>query len=543
VAVRTRSLAAAAASVALLTVLARVAGFGRLFAFSQTVGDTCLGTAYQTANQVPNVLFEVVAGGALAGVLVPLLSARLASGDPAERAAASRTASAALTWSVTVLVVVAAATALLARPVMRLLLGDAGDADGACGPDLLRTGVAMLWVFLPQVPLYAVAIVFAGVLQAQQRFTAPAAAPLVSSLVVGVAYLVTGALVPVAVVASGDLDAVPGTALAVLAGGTTLGVLALAATHAPALRSAVVWRPTWRPAPGDGTRLRSLALSGLAVVLAQQVVAVVVTRLTNDTAGAGAVNRWSYAWALFLLPYAVLAVPVATAVFPRLSRAAGAEFADLAARASRTVVLASSLGAAVLVAVAGPVAVVFVSSRVGSGRTSDLSSALVVFAPGLLGYGLLALLTRALYSAGRGRAAATGTVAGWGLVLVAAVVLASVLPGSRVVTAVAAAHTLGLTLAAVLLTRSLRVQAGREAVAGLPRAVLAGLAAGLAGAAAGTGLARALPATSTPGAIGVGVLAAVVAALAWVVVLRLLDARDLRVLTGSARAVVRGGRP
>ncbi|NIZ93678.1 lipid II flippase MurJ, partial [Kineococcus rubinsiae] len=467
---RTRSLAAAAASVALLTVLARAAGFGRLLAFSQTVGDTCFGTAYQTANLVPNVLFEVVAGGALAGVLVPLLSARLASGDPAERAAASRTASAALTWSVSVLVVVAAATALFAAPVMRLLLG---GADGECGPELLRTGVLMLWVFLPQVPLYAVAIVFAGVLQAQQRFTAPAAAPLVSSLVVGVAYLVVGVLVPAAVVRAGDLDAVPGAALAVLAGGTTLGVVALAATHAPALRSAVTWRPAWRPAPGDGARLRSLALSGLAVVLAQQVVTVVVVRLTNDTADPGAVNRWSYAWALFLLPYAVLAVPVATAVFPRLSRAAGAEFAELVARAARTVVVVCSLGAAVLVAVAGPVAVVFVSSRVGSGRTSDLSTALVVFAPGLLGYGLLALLTRALYSTGRGRAAATGTVAGWGLVLVAAVVLTAVLPDDAVVTAVAAAHTLGLSLAALLLARSLRAQAGPAAVAGVPRAALA----------------------------------------------------------------------
>nr|WP_276610729.1 lipid II flippase MurJ [Kineococcus siccus] len=510
-----------------------------MFAFSQTVGDTCLGTAYQTANQVPNVLFEVVAGGALAGVLVPLLSARLASADPAERAAASRTASAALTWSVTALVVVAALTAVLARPVLRLLLGDAGTD---CGPDLLRTSVVMLHVFLPQVPLYAVAIVFAGVLQAQQRFTAPAAAPLVSSLVVGAAYVVVGGLVPAAVVARGDLDAVPGAALAVLAGGTTLGVLALAATHAPALRSGVRWRPTWRPAPGDGARLRSLALSGLTVVLAQQVVAVAVTRLTNDAGDPGAVNRWSYAWALFLLPYAVLAVPVATAVFPRLSRAAGAEFADLVARAARTVVLVCTLGAAVLAAVAGPVAVVFVSSRVGSGRTGDLSTALVVFAPGLLGYGLLTLLTRALYSAGRGRAAATGTVAGWGLVLVAAVGLAALLPDAAVVTAVAAAHSLGLTLGAVLLARSLRGQAGPAATAGVPRAVLAGVAAAVAGALAGTAVARVVPTGSVVAAVGVGVLAAGVAAVVWLVVVRLLDARDLGVLTGSARAVVRGGR-
>ncbi len=81
--------------------------------------------------------------------------------------------------------------------------------------------------------------------------------------------------------------------------------------------------------PGDGARLRTLALSGLAVLLAQQVVTVAVTTVSND-ASAGAVVRWSYAWALFLLPYAVLAVPVATAVFPRLARAADAGRADLA---------------------------------------------------------------------------------------------------------------------------------------------------------------------------------------------------------------------
>ncbi|NAZ78216.1 virulence factor MviN, partial [Kineococcus sp. T13] len=465
---RARSVAAAAASVALLTVAARVAGFGRLLAFSQTVGDTCLGTAYQTANQVPNVLFEVVAGGALAGVLVPLLATRLSSADPAERAAASRTASAALTWSVLALVVVAALTAALARPVVRLLLSGAATAD--CGPQLLTTATLMLWAFLPQVPLYAVAVVLAGALQAQQRFTAPAAAPLVSSLVVGASYLLVGALAPAAVVREG-LDGVPGRAVAVLAGGTTLGVVVLALTHAPALRSAVRWRPAWRPAPGDGARLRSLALSGLAVLLAQQVVTVAVTLASND-GSAGAVNRWSYAWAMFLLPYAVLAVPVATAVFPRLARAADgprAEFARLLAPSVRTVLLVSSLGAAVLVAVAVPVAVVFVSSRVGSGRTGDLATALVLFAPGLLGYGLVALLTRALYSLGAGRPAATGTVAGWALVLLGVLVLPLLLPGDRVVSALAAAHTAGLSLAGLLLLRAVHRQVGPGALAGLGR--------------------------------------------------------------------------
>ncbi|WP_432482139.1 murein biosynthesis integral membrane protein MurJ [Kineococcus esterisolvens] len=532
-----RSIAAAAASVAVLTVAARLAGFGRLLAFSQTVGDTCLGTVYTTANQVPNVLFEVVAGGALAGVLVPLLSARLASDDPADRAAASRTASAALTWSVLLLTVLAAATALLARPLMDLLLRD--TSAGQCGGDPLGTGVLMLWVFLPQVPLYAVAVVLAGALQAQQRFTAPAAAPLVSSLVVGLAYLLVGALVPAAVVREGLRD-VPAVAVAVLAGGTTLGVVALVAAHAPALRSGVRWRPALRPAPGDWPRLRSLALAGLAVLLAQQVVSVAVILLSNGAAP-GAVNRWTYAWALFLLPYAVLAVPVATAVFPRLARAAeeGAReaFASLLARSVRTVLLVSSLGAAVLAATAVPVATVFVVGRVGSGRTEDLSLALVVFAPALLGYGLTALLTRSLYALGAGRAAAGGTVAGWAVVLAGMLGGAALLPADRVVTALAAAHAVGLTVAGGLLLRAAHRAAGDGALTGVPRVLGAAVLAAAAGAAAGAVVPGVLDAGGLVGAVVAGALAAVVAGVVWGLSARVLVPADLRLLTGFAERV------
>ncbi|MCI2240732.1 hypothetical protein MO973_34545 [Paenibacillus sp. TRM 82003] len=537
-----RSVAAAAASVAALTIAARLAGFGRLLAFSQTVGDSCLGTVYATANQVPNVLFEVVAGGALAGVLVPLLSARLASPDPADRAAASRTASAALTWSVLVLTAVAVLTAVLARPLVDLLLQ--GTSAQECGGDPVGTGALMLLVFLPQVPLYAVAVVLAGALQAQQRFTAPAAAPLVSSLVVGATYLLVGVLVPAPVVRAG-LGEVPFAAVAVLAGGTTLGVVALVAAHVPALRSAVRWRPALRPAPGDWPRLRSLALSGLVVLLAQQAVAVAVIVLSND-AVPGAVNRWSYAWALFLLPYAVLAVPVATAVFPRLATAAeeGAleAFGRLLARAVRTVLLVSSLGAALLAATAGPVATVFVVGRVGSGRTDELSAALVIFAPGLLGYGLAALLTRALYALGAGRAAASAAVAGWALVLVGMVAGAALVPPEQVVTALAAAHAVGLSVAGALLARAVGRVGGVGALAGAGRALVASAAAALVAAAAGAASGAALPALlgerGLPGVLAAGLLAAVVAAAVWAGVARLLAPADARVLTGFARRVL-----
>jgi putative peptidoglycan lipid II flippase len=56
--------------------------------FSHTVGATCLGTTYITANQVPNLLHELILGSALTSAMVPVLarSAERAACDPAEKA-------------------------------------------------------------------------------------------------------------------------------------------------------------------------------------------------------------------------------------------------------------------------------------------------------------------------------------------------------------------------------------------------------------------------------------------------------------------------
>src|SRR5687768_17866434 len=115
-----RTLLGAAAGIALVTVLARVVGFGRVAVFGRAVGPTCVGDTYQLANAVPNVVFEIVAGGALASLVVPVLAGAVASGD---RAAASRTTSALLTWTVAVLVPLAVVGALAAPLLLRALVG------------------------------------------------------------------------------------------------------------------------------------------------------------------------------------------------------------------------------------------------------------------------------------------------------------------------------------------------------------------------------------------------------------------------------------
>ncbi len=54
----TRSIGRAAVLIGALTAAARVIGFGRQLAFAHTVGNSCLGSAYMTANQVPNIIYD-----------------------------------------------------------------------------------------------------------------------------------------------------------------------------------------------------------------------------------------------------------------------------------------------------------------------------------------------------------------------------------------------------------------------------------------------------------------------------------------------------
>ena len=115
-----RGVAGAAAMIAVLTLLARLAGFGRTLVFTNTVGAGSTGDVYLAANTVPNIVFEVVAGGALASLVVPMLAGGIAVGD---REQVRRTASALLGWTLLVLTPLAVLVALLAEPIAQLLLG------------------------------------------------------------------------------------------------------------------------------------------------------------------------------------------------------------------------------------------------------------------------------------------------------------------------------------------------------------------------------------------------------------------------------------
>ena len=463
-------LAGAAALIAGLTVLARITGFGRILVFSRTVGQTCLGDTYQTVNTVPNIVFEIVAGGALASLVVPLLSGAVAQGD---RARAGRIGSALLTWTVLLLTPMAVAVALLAEPISAGLLG-AKACDGA-----VAVGASMLRVFAPQVVLYGVGIVFTGVLHAHRRFGGAALAPLLSSLVVIAAYIVFAVRAPAGV----ELATLGRGEELILSLGTTLGVVVLAlGLLVPLSRLGLPLRPTLRFPEGVAARAGRLAAAGIAALVAQQV-SVAVALLLGNGSGVppGSVTVFLYAQTIYLLPWAVLAVPIATSVFPRLAerweaRDASA-YAGTLSTATRAVVLSALLAAAVLVAAAEPIARLVVESAPGTPSVAPLTAGVAAFAPGLVGYGLFALLSRALYARGQAAVTAAACVAGWFAVVGADFVLAARFPPGDRVLVLAAGNSIGMTLLGAALLAVVVRRAGPDCARGLGVTLLGGLAA------------------------------------------------------------------
>jgi putative peptidoglycan lipid II flippase len=556
-------IAGAAAVIAVITVVSRVVGLGRWLAFSGSVGTTCTGTAYMTANVLPNVLFEVVAGGALAASVVPLLAAPLVRRD---RAAVDRTASALLTWAVVVLLPLSVLLGVLARPLVSLF---PVEQSGVAGCSWTTDAAArMLVVFAPQVVLYGVGIVLSGVLQAHRRFAAPAAAPLLSSLVVIASYLVYGSMTAqLANGVDGSGDAVPSRASElVLSVGTTLGVVALSLPLlVPVARSGVRLRPTLSFPAGVARRARGLAAAGLAGLVAQQAIVVLTLRLSNAHGGTGAITVYQYVQAVYLLPYAVLAVPLAVAAFPQLSERAAADdpagYAGTLARSTRAVLVAAALGVCVLIAVAPAVGSFFGAIDAGqdaAGRAAlrALAPALTAFAPGLLGFCLVAHLGRALFAVGRARVAALATVGGWSVAGVLSVVLVvgasdgRADPGATLV-GLGVASSVGMGVAGIgLLVGCRRVRvAGRVPdglLAGLPRAVVsvavAGSLATLIGRVVTDALLhhRTVPGGAVVAALAAGVAGAVVALAVLLGGLAVADGGDLRAVLRRRTTPVTG---
>ncbi|HEX9775976.1 MAG TPA: lipid II flippase MurJ [Actinomycetota bacterium] len=387
-------LARATLGMTALTALSRATGFARVLVVAAVLGPTFLGNTYQSANTVPNLLFELLAAGALQAVLIPTLVEVL---DTAGRDEVSRVAGSVLGLAATVLGVVAGLGMIASPWIMRGLVS--GVADPAVRDAQVRLGTVFLLFFLPQVAFYAAGMVGTAVLNAQERFALPAFAPVVNNVVVIGAYAgfwaLRGGAAP-----SLELRAIE---IAVLAGGTTLGVMAF--TLVPvvaAVRSGVSLRPRLDLRHAAVRRIGRQGVWAAVYVGSTQVLLAAALVLANRVEGG--VVTYHVAYTFFLLPHALISVPIATALFPRLSRRArdGRGFgATLGAGARATGVL-TVVAAVAVVVLARPLAGLALFGRAGA-HAGEVARVLTGFAPAIVGYGLFVLLTRAFYATGDAR--------------------------------------------------------------------------------------------------------------------------------------------
>jgi putative peptidoglycan lipid II flippase len=438
------SVTRAAVGMGSVTAVSRAFGFVRVLVIAAVLGTTYLGNTFQAANSVSNVLFELLAAGALSAVLVPTFVTLV---DGGRRAEADRLAGGLLGLALVVLGVVAVIGVLAAPWIARLL--STGAPNGEIASQQRELSTFLLWFFIPQIVLYGLGAVATGLLYARRWFSITSAAPIGNTVVMVLA------LVAFRMVAGPDasLDLSLG-AKVVLAIAGTGGVIAFVGVLVVAARAAgFSMRPRWElrdPAVRDLVHHSAwgvLLHSGAGLLLGAAIIA--------GNGVAGGVVAYQVAFVFFLAPYAVLAQPIHTAILPDLANDAGRGDVDAFARATtwaldRMAVLVVPVAAA-LVAFALPIMTVVAFGRATDTGPELLAAGLASLALGLYPYGALLLFARASYALGDSRTPAivaiASAVAGVGVMVVGS----RVTHGAARVAVLGVGHSAAYLLGAIVL--------------------------------------------------------------------------------------------
>jgi len=385
----------AAARMGVATAASRLIGFARILVIAAVLGTTYLGNTYQSSNAVSNVLFELLAAGALSAVLVPTFVGYLDRGDHAE---AERVAGRVLGLALVVLGAVAIVGVVAAPWIARLLT--AGVENEHIAEQQRELSTFLLRFVVPQILLYAVGAVAVAVLYAKRKLAVTAMAP------IGLTVVVVAAMGLFRVVAgpSPGLDLTTGERL-ILALGATLGVAAFVGIPTIAL-----WRTGFRLVPTlgrhDAAVGRVLRLSGWAVFQHSMIGVLLLAAIVVGNTVEGGTLAYQVAWVFFLAPYAVLAQPIHTAILPDLTRQAGdVEHFDISLRwALDAMAVLIVPVAAALVALALPIMqVAAFGQATRAGGVGLLAAALASLAIGLYTYCAFLLFARAYYALGDSR--------------------------------------------------------------------------------------------------------------------------------------------
>jgi putative peptidoglycan lipid II flippase len=436
-----------------LYLVSRLLGWVRVSILAATFGTGRDLDVYYTAFRIPDFMFQLVAAGALASALIPMIASLVATG---ERDRAWR-----VTSTVTNLMVLALLALLVgfevAAPAIVPFL-----APGFPAEDLART-VDLTRIMLISPILLALGTVATSALNANDRFGAAAVAPIAYNLgIIGGAILLSAPL------------GVLGLAIGVVAG--SIGHLAV--QLGPLRRTGFRYSPEidlTDPRARQTFLLLAPRAFGLGVT---QVIFIVVTSIAS-TLGSGAITILNFAWTLVLIPIGVVGVPLGAVVFPSLARdhATGSTeaYVSLVTRATRLIVFVMvPLTGLAIVLRREIVTLLFDYGRYDPGVTDTIATTLAFFMLGLVAFSGIQVLARAFYA----REDTRTPVAAATLTVVVNSSLAVILAGPFQLAGIATSFSVANWIEVLILLVVLRIR--------LPAVNLAGLARLLAEAAAVT---------------------------------------------------------
>lgn len=373
-----RRIALAAFIVMIFFVLSRVTGLAREVIIGARFGTSGDYDAYLAAFRIPDLLFQLVAGGALGSAFIPVFAEPWARGD---KSAAWQLFSRVLTLVTLLLVGMALLAALFAGPLVEFVI-----APGFSAQQQAQTA-ALMRIMLAGTVIFGAGGLVMGALNATQHFLWPAAAP--------VAY-------NAAIIAAAWWLA-PSLGISGLAWGVVAGSLLHLLVQLPQLaRTGARYTPeiVLRDAGvREVMRLMGPRVLGLFFV---QMHFLVNTILASGLA-AGSLSALNYAWLLMLLPLGIFGQSVATAVFPafaaQVARGDRAAMQRTFGQTLRTVLFLIIPSAVGLLVFGGPiVTLVLQRGRFDATSAALVTTALFFYALGLPGHATLEIVVRAFYS-------------------------------------------------------------------------------------------------------------------------------------------------
>ena len=434
------------------TLVSRILGFVSAFVLAIALGLTGAGAdGFALANQLPNNIYAIVAGGLLGAVLVPAVVRAGLHDDGGQRFINKI-----VTLGGLVFLAVAAVVTLGAPVIVRIYATGFGE-------ERLALATAFAFWCLPQVLFYALYSLFGEILNARGIFGPFTWAPAVNNVVA-----IAGILVFIALYggASEHVDAASWTPpqVALLAGTATLGIAAQALVLVFFWRRAGLrYRPDfhWRGA-GLG-RAGTSAAWLFGMVLITQLAGIVESQVASDASSDNdaSIAVLKYGWLIFMLPHSVITVSVATAYFTRMSgHARDGDLASLrtdVSAALRGILLIMVLAFAALTVLAWPFAAVFAQ---GAAQVAALGTVLLAFLIGMIPFTVLFVLQRVFYSLDDTRTPFAFQVVQAVLYVSGALLVGELLPDEWIAVGLALvlsiAGTAQTIVAAVLLRRHLR---------------------------------------------------------------------------------------